>query len=398
MSSSGDRSSRDRRRGGSDRKRSDSDARPPKGAAAGRRKSARKGPSSPPKGRGGEGYRQRSDAQRQSSDRRSGGAPRKYASRADGKRERESDAIPGNRQWGGLARKGALRATHDEVRSHRDDRTRTDTDLTEEELQRRQEREERRAAREQRAAELREEAKTAVARAHEGRRPARRPRAKPPLDRAPLGHGRARNEDEAAALRRLLGRPEGDKQLRKLRTAAQSYEAERYADARKSLKSIAELAPSVPEVRELLGLTLYRMGRYREAAKELEAFRELADSTEQNPVLADCYRALERWADVAELWDELSGASPGAAAVTEGRIVMAGSLADQGDLDGAVRLLQKGWKRTSRPREHHLRRAYALADLYERSGDVPRARSLFDWIAGHDRRFADARRRAQNLR
>ena len=139
------------------------------------------------------------------------------------------------------------------------------------------------------------------------------------------------------------------------------------------------------------------MGRFKEAAKELEAFRELADSAEQNPVLADCYRALERWADVEELWDELAGASPGAEVVNEGRIVMAGALADQGDLDGAVRLLERGWKRPSKPRDHHLRRGYALADLYERSGDLPRARALFDWVVTHDREFVDARRRLRSL-
>ena len=38
------------------------------------------------------------------------------------------------------------------------------------------------------------------------------------------------------------------------------------------------------------------MGRWKQAVKELEAFRELTDSTEQHPVLADCYRALHQYA------------------------------------------------------------------------------------------------------
>ena len=58
-------------------------------------------------------------------------------------------------------------------------------------------------------------------------------------------------------------------------------------------------------VRELYGLTLYRLGEYRKAAQELEAFRTLSGSTELNAVLADCYRALHRWTAVAELWNEL---------------------------------------------------------------------------------------------
>lgn len=353
--------------------------------------------------RGGQGYRERSAAEKQGSGgRTSGGAPRKYTKSAGKPKGRNvpDEPIPGNRAWGGLARKGALRATHDEQREHDEERRLRDGELDPEQLAKRAERERRRAEREQRTADLRAEARVAVERASESKppRPSRPKRPKPPLERPPLGSGRARNEDEVTALNRLLGPHEAKKQIRKLKTAATSFEAERYSDARKSLKAIAELAPSVPEVRELYGLTLYRMGNYREAAKQLEAFRELAASADQNPVLADCYRAQQRWADVDELWRELAEVSPGAALVNEGRIVMAGSLADQGDIDGAVRLLEKGWKRPSKPHDHHLRRAYALADLYERSGDLPRARALFDWVVAHDRDFVDARRRLQHLR
>ena len=46
-----------------------------------------------------------------------------------------------------------------------------------------------------------------------------------------------------------------------------------------------------------------------------------------------------------------------------------------------------------RPQEHHLRRAYALADLYERAGDVARARELFSRLAAADPDFADVRTR-----
>lgn len=419
MASSGDRSSRGRnsnssggrsggaKRGGAGASKGGGKA----GSRPGARKPAgaggRSGPGGPKRSSGpgsqrkgakpsGSKPRQRS-APGGTAGRTSGGAPRKYSS-AKGRRDETDEAIPGNPAWGGLARKGALRATHDEIREYeeRDTPYRHDP----EEQAKYEQRQARRAAQQARSDALREEARTAVARANEAAPPKkkRKPRAKPARDRAPLGHGKARNEDEVAALNRLLGPAEAKKQLRKLKTAGQSYEAERYADALKSLKAIVALAPSVPELRELHGLILYRMGRYKAAADELEAFRELADSTEQNPVLADCYRAQQRWADVAELWEELAGASPGADVVNEGRIVMAGAMADQGDLRGAVRLLEKGWKRPTKPREHHLRRAYALADLYERSGDLPRARSMFDWVVKYDSDFVDARRRLRSLR
>ena len=45
------------------------------------------------------------------------------------------------------------------------------------------------------------------------------------------------------------------------------------------------------------------------------------------------------------------------------------------------------------PRDHHLRLLYVLGDLYERAGDVPRARTLFDRVVAADPDFADAGRR-----
>ncbi len=335
--------------------------------------------------------------------RTSGGAPRKYsksAKPAPRGRNMPDEPIPGDQSWGGLARKGVLRVAHDDEREYEErDRPLRDDQLDPEELAKRQERDERRRLRDLRTEELRQQARTAVERAAEkAPKRTRAPRPTPAREREPLGRGASRSEDEVAALNRLLGPKEAKKQLRKLKAAAASFEAERYPDAQKSLKAITNLVPTVPEVRELYGLTLYRMGKFRAAAKELEVFRELAGSTDENPVLADCYRAQKRWADVRALWEELAEASPGAELVNEGRIVMAGALADQGDLQGAVRLLQKGWKRPKDPRDYHLRRAYALADLYEQSGDLPRARGLFDWVVSRQPNFVDARTRLKSLR
>ena len=83
--------------------------------------------------------------------------------------------------------------------------------------------------------------------------------------------------------------------------------------------------------------------------------------------------------------------------MAEGRIVAAGALADRGDLAGAVRLLAKGFRFPKRPMEHHLRRAYALADLYERSGDIPQARALFGQLQRADPEFLDVADRVANL-
>jgi len=193
----------------------------------------------------------------------------------------------------------------------------------------------------------------------------------------------------------VLGKDAGKKAYAQLVKAADAFEAGRYLDAIRMLRSIAERAPEVAEVRELLGLSLYRRSKWSEAAKELERFRSITGTAEQHPVLADCYRALGRWADVEIIWDELRAASPSASLVTEGRVVVAGALADQGDISGAIMLLEKKWKRPKRPYEHHLSRAYALADLYERGGDGPRATELFAWVARQDPSFSDAAQRSQ---
>lgn len=180
-----------------------------------------------------------------------------------------------------------------------------------------------------------------------------------------------------------------------LSDGATAYAAERYPEARRVLAPVVREVPDLPEARELYGLTLYRLGRWREAARELDAFVELTGgSTEQHPVLADCRRALGQYAKVAELWEELRSASPSGALVAEGRIVAAGALADQGRLADAIALLGKGFKFPKRPLEHHLRRAYALADLYDRSGDVPQARTLFAQVARVEPEFLDAAERA----
>jgi len=172
---------------------------------------------------------------------------------------------------------------------------------------------------------------------------------------------------------------------------------EHYAEARRLLRPMATEAPGASAVRELLGLTYYRLGQWTQAVRELEAFRDLTGSTEQHPVLADCYRALKRWPAVEDLWNELREASPSGDLVAEGRIVMAGSLADRRRLPEAVALLEKARTHVKRPQIHHLRVAYALADLKERSGDVPAARELFAWVAHHEPDFADAGQRARSL-
>ena len=183
----------------------------------------------------------------------------------------------------------------------------------------------------------------------------------------------------------------------RLSDAVRAFERDRFQEARQLLQPIAEEVPTVAAVRELLGLTCYRLGQWAQAARELQAFTELTSSTSAHPVLADANRALGRHVRVAELWEEIRAASEDPATVAEGRIVAAGSLADQGRLDEAIRLLEQGRLSAKHTEDHHLRLWYALADLYERAGELPRARDLFERVSRHDPEFVDVRERRQAL-
>ncbi len=179
----------------------------------------------------------------------------------------------------------------------------------------------------------------------------------------------------------LVGAKRAERLEGRLGDAATAFAGDRFGEARSILTPIVKEVPDLAEARELYGLTLYRLGRWKDAARELDAFVELSgNSTEQHPVLADCRRALRQFGEVDRLWEELRESSPSGPLVAEGRIVVAGSLADRGDLAGAIQLLAKGFRFPKRAMDHHLRRAYALADLYERSGDIPQARALYGQI------------------
>jgi tetratricopeptide (TPR) repeat protein len=168
-------------------------------------------------------------------------------------------------------------------------------------------------------------------------------------------------------------------------------------EALRMLRPYRDPHPDSAELRELLGVTYYRLGRWSLAQKELEAYVALTDATDQHPVLMDCARALGKYKRVDTLWEELRQVSPAAEVVSEGRIVAAGALADRGKLDDAIKLLERAPTSPKRVLPHHLRVWYALADLQERAGDIPTARALFRKISAQDPSFVDVAERLAAL-
>jgi tetratricopeptide (TPR) repeat protein len=187
--------------------------------------------------------------------------------------------------------------------------------------------------------------------------------------------------------------------LRRAEQAIGAYESGRFPEALRLAKSVLSEAPSVAAISKVAGLAAYRLGRWREAIKHLEIYTQTSGDIDQTPALMDCYRALGRTAKVAELWTELRRASAPTEVMAEARIVGAGALADTGDLGGAISLLAGGGNTKSlrNPAERHLRQWYALGDLYERAGDVPRARDLFMRVAQADPDAYDVQTRLESL-
>lgn len=200
-------------------------------------------------------------------------------------------------------------------------------------------------------------------------------------------------EEVARELAASAGAARGAVLAERLQAAARSYARDRYPEALRITKALVAEAPGSASARELHGLVCYRLGRYREALRHLEAARDLsAGDPSQLPVAMDCHRAQGHHRRVRALWDELRVASPDADVLAEGRLVMAADLADQGELaEASGLLLTAGAARHLRhPAERHVRQWYLLADLFERAGDLPRARELFARVVEADPELADA--------
>jgi tetratricopeptide (TPR) repeat protein len=232
----------------------------------------------------------------------------------------------------------------------------------------------------------------------EPRRRSRRPRQDP--RHAAVGDGRRRRHRRGDVRGELirLGGANGPRYYAQLMKAADAFARDHERDALRLLRPLRDAMPDSPSVRELLGLAHYRLGHYPAAAKELEAFVELTGSVDQHPVLMDSYRAQRRWRRVDACWRDLTAASPDPEIATEGRIVAAGALADRGRIEDGIALLTRADRRVTTPKPYHLRLWYALGDLEERAGNIPRARSLFDRVRREDPGFADVAERLAALR
>jgi len=205
--------------------------------------------------------------------------------------------------------------------------------------------------------------------------------------------------DEIVKELKLMARPgKGEILVKVFADAASAYAAGDMAEAIKLADQAKHIALRSPTIRELLGLAYYHSGRYKEAASELTAFRRLSGTTEQNPVIADCYRALGKPEKAIEICDQIEFKKVDPAVVFEGEIVAAGALDDMGRLEESIARLERLNLRPPVAEEHHLRAWYALANLLEKHGRFSQAREWFEGVAAGDPELTDAAERLKRLR
>ena len=180
--------------------------------------------------------------------------------------------------------------------------------------------------------------------------------------------------------------------------AAAAFQAEDFDEAIKLGDQAKHIALRSVSIREFLGLAYYHQGRWQEAARELSTFRRISGSTEQNPVLADSYRAMGKPEKSLEYLDEIERGTVPDAVYYEGAIVAAGALADSGKLDDAIARLEVLDLQPTVAETHHLRAWYMLGDLLARKGRFTQAREWFEAVASADPDATDASERVAKLR
>ena len=182
-------------------------------------------------------------------------------------------------------------------------------------------------------------------------------------------------------------------------TAVEDYGRRRYEDARKALRPLLESVPDAASVQEIAGLVAYHLGRWKDAVEYLSRYEASSADLSHRAVLMDAERALRHHRRVDELFEELRQETPPADLLAEARIVMAGSLADRNEVQAAIVTLTKGGaaRAVRNPASRHLRQWYALADLYERGGDLVRARELYARILSFEPDAYDAAERLAEL-
>jgi hypothetical protein len=150
-------------------------------------------------------------------------------------------------------------------------------------------------------------------------------------------------------------------------------------------------APRVASIREAYGVGLYLAERYGDALTELQAYRRMTGHNDQNHLIADSLRALDRGLDrVATVARELVDDDRAPAdRRAEATLVWAGATADAGEVRTARVLVRRALELAGRDdaAEHVLRLRLFAAELAGRDDDASDRDAQLRAIAAADPEF-----------
>jgi hypothetical protein len=174
--------------------------------------------------------------------------------------------------------------------------------------------------------------------------------------------------------------------LEALGEASAAMADSRYHAAVKYAKTAKNLSPQDATIREVLGLSAYRIGDWDTALSELRAYRRMAGEAVHLPIEMDVLRAMNRDRDVEKAWDTLEKADVPPSVWKEGKVVYGSHLLEKGDAAAAWDLT--GPERVG-PNAHEadLRVWYVAARAAAHTGETATARRIADAIVLNDPSF-----------
>ncbi len=171
-----------------------------------------------------------------------------------------------------------------------------------------------------------------------------------------------------------------------LERAAAAVSKGNHGKALQHAQRAKELSPRDATIREIIGLSAYRLGRWEQALRELRTFRRLTGETTHLPVEMDTLRALERPKDVETAWAQLQRLGGSEATRDEGKVVFASYLLDSERAAEAWEVVKPG-RITSDVSESRHRVWYVAARVAARLGDRKTALQLYEAITRADAAF-----------
>ena len=186
----------------------------------------------------------------------------------------------------------------------------------------------------------------------------------------PALHGNARDLPRwvVEALARVTPSDRAPAALEALGDAADAFGDGRFDLAARYSHKAKDLSPRDANIREMLGLSSYRIGDWPTALRELRTYRRLAGETTHLPIEMDVLRAMDRPLDVERAFREIDRLGAGSDVQKEGRVIYASFLLDQGRV-GEARRIATPSSLSNDPYPEDLRLWYVAARCAALDGD-----------------------------